>query len=99
TVTIESLDPGVMQFAGTGPQTVDIAAGGSVEVRFDAAGRAAGPARVRMTVKLAGESDAFQDSIPVEVLVSPETVSAIGEAGDTAAAEKLRLPTDVVQTF
>jgi hypothetical protein len=98
-VTIESLDPGVMQFAGAGPQTVDIPAGGSVEVRFDAAGRAAGTARVRMTVKLASESDAFQDSIPVEVLVSPETVSAIGEAADTAAVETLRLPADVVPTF
>ena len=45
-----------MQFADTAPQTVDVAAGGSVEVRFDAAGRAIGRARVRMTVKL-GERD------------------------------------------
>jgi uncharacterized protein YfaS (alpha-2-macroglobulin family) len=101
TVTIESLDPNVMQFASTDPQTVDVPAGGSVEVRFDAAGRATGSARVRMTVKLANESDAFQDSIPVEVLVSPETVSAVGEAGDASptASEKIRIPTDVVQTF
>lgn len=101
TVTIESLDPEVMQFADTTPQTVDVPAGGSVEVRFDAAGRTRGRARVRMTVKLANETDAFQDAIPVEVLVSPETVSAIGEAGDAnaTAAEKLKLPADVVQTF
>ena len=101
TVTIESLDPAIMQFASTEPQTVDIPAGGSVEVRFDAAGRAAGSARVKMTVKLANESDAFQDAIPVEVLVSPETVSAIGEAGPAAstATETLRVPGDVVATF
>jgi hypothetical protein len=101
TVTIESLDPSILQFAAGGPQTVDIPAAGSAEIRFEAAGRASGSARVRMTVKLAGESDAFQDSIPVEVLVSPETVSAVGEATDGAATavEKLTLPTDVVATF
>ena len=50
-----------------------------------------------MTVKLANESDAFQDAIPVEVLVSPETVSAIGEANDASAtaSEKLKLPTAI----
>jgi alpha-2-macroglobulin len=103
TVTIESLDPGVLQFqAGPGaPQTVDVAAGGSVEVRFDAAGLSVGRARVKMTVKLAGETDAFQDVVPVEVLVSPETVSAIGEAGDSAptASERLKVPAGVVSTF
>src|SRR5262249_13945202 len=99
TVTIESLDPEVMQFADAAPQTVDVPAGGSVEVRFDAAGRPTGRARVKMTVKLAGETDAFQDAIPVEVLVSAETYSAIGEAGDTPAAESLKLPADVVKTF
>lgn len=101
TVTIESLDPEIMQFATTAPQTVDVPAGGSVEVRFDAAGRATGRARIRMTVKLANESDAFQDVIPVEVLVSPETVSAIGAADDTTptALERLKLPAGVVTTF
>ncbi len=101
TVTIESLDPEVMQFADTAPQTIDVPAGGSVEVRFDAAGRAIGRARVRMTVKLASETDAFQDVIPVEVLVSPETVSAIGEAGESnpTAAERVKLPTGIVSTF
>ena len=101
TVTIESLDPEVMQFANPAPQTAEVAAGGSVEVRFDAAGRTTGRARVRMTVKLANESDAFQDTIPVEVLSSPETVSAIGEAGEASpvASERLTVPADVVKTF
>jgi uncharacterized protein YfaS (alpha-2-macroglobulin family) len=101
TVTIESLDPDIMQFASTAPQIVDVPAGGSVEVRFDAAGRSTGRARVKMTVKLASETDAFQDVIPVEVQISPETVSAIGEAGDAnpTAAERLKLPVGVVATF
>ncbi|HEX9369000.1 MAG TPA: MG2 domain-containing protein, partial [Vicinamibacterales bacterium] len=54
TVTIESLDPDIMQFASTASQIVDVPAAGSVEVRFDAAGRSTGRARVKMTVKLAG---------------------------------------------
>ena len=31
--------------------------------------------------------------------VDPETYSAIGEAGDTAASESLKIPADVVKTF
>ena len=101
TVTIESLDPAILQFADTAPQTLDVEAGGSVEARFEAAGRGIGRARIRMTVKLGSESDAFQDVIPVEVLVSPETVSAIGEAGDAnaTATERLRIPAGVVPAF
>src|SRR5437588_12785854 len=40
TVTIESLDACVLQFSPTAraPETVEVAAGGSVEVRVDAAG-------------------------------------------------------------
>jgi uncharacterized protein YfaS (alpha-2-macroglobulin family) len=101
TVTIESLDPQIMEFADKTPQTVQVPAGGSVEVRFDAAGRATGRARVRMSVKIGSETDAFQDLIPVEVLVSPETVSAIGEAGDRTptATERIAIPSGVVTTF
>jgi uncharacterized protein YfaS (alpha-2-macroglobulin family) len=101
TVTIESLDPAVLLFSDAAPQTVDVPAGGSVEVRFDAAGRSTGRARIRMTARLAGETDAFQDVIPVEILVSPETVSAIGEATDAnpTAAERLTIPSGVVQNF
>jgi alpha-2-macroglobulin len=101
TVTIESLDPNVMQFADATPRTLDVPAGGSAEVRFDAAGRSVGRARIRVTVKLAGESDAFEDSLPVEVLASPETVSAVGEADDAkaSAVERLKFPVGVVEGF
>ena len=101
TVTIESLDPQLLRFAESGAQTMVIPAGGSAEVRFDAAGLNTGRARVRMTAKLGGESDAFQDVIPVEVLVSPETVSAIGQAdaANGTAVERLTVPAGVVSAF
>lgn len=101
TVTIQSLDPDIMQFADTAPKTIDVPPGGSAEIRFDAAGRAVGRARVRMTVNLGTESDAFEDVVPVEVLASPETVSAIGQAdaANATALEKLTIPTGVVPGF
>jgi uncharacterized protein YfaS (alpha-2-macroglobulin family) len=94
-VTIESLDPGVMVFQDTAPRTIDVPAGGSAEVRFDAAGRAIGRARVRVTVSLNGESDAFEDSIPVEVLVSPETTAAVGQTAGSAS-ERFTVPSGVL---
>ena len=56
-------------------------------MRFDAVARATGTARIQMTARLGSESDAFEDAIPVEVLVSPETVAAYG---DTATQAKER---------
>ncbi|MCA1648989.1 MAG: hypothetical protein LC753_01535 [Acidobacteria bacterium] len=102
TVAIKSLDPGVLEFApGAARQAVQIPAGGSIEVRFDAAGRAVGRARVQMTVTLGKESDAFQDVIPVEILASPETVAAYGEASDgkAVATETLTVPDVVVPGY
>jgi uncharacterized protein YfaS (alpha-2-macroglobulin family) len=79
---------------------VEIAASGTAEVRFGAMGRGVGRARVQMTVKLNGETDAFEDVVPVEILVSPETVAAYGEArGATPAKEALTIPTGVVPAF
>jgi uncharacterized protein YfaS (alpha-2-macroglobulin family) len=100
TVTIKSLDPDLLQIDGTAQQTVEIAATGTAEVRFNAMGRAIGRARVQMSVKLNGETDAFEDVVPVEILASPETVAAYGEVhGATPAKEQLTVPTGVVPTF
>jgi alpha-2-macroglobulin len=98
TVTIKSLDPDVLAVLSAAQQTVPIAAGGSVEVRIDAAARAVGRARVQVAVKVGGETDAFEDTIPIEVLASPETVAAYGEAGEgrPTATETVRLPAGVV---
>jgi alpha-2-macroglobulin len=100
-VTIKSLDPGVLLFNGAVEQTLPIGAGGSIEARFDAAGRTIGRARVQMTVKVGSETDAFEDVIPVEVLASPETVAAYGETTDASgtSAETLTLPGGVVPGF
>ena len=51
-----------------------------------------------MTVKALNETDSFEDVIPVEILASPETVAAYGEAGDAnpRASETLRIPSGVV---
>jgi uncharacterized protein YfaS (alpha-2-macroglobulin family) len=100
-VSIKSLDPDVLAFTGTTQQSLDIAAGGSVEARFDAAGRRIGRARVQMTVAMGSESDAFEDVIPVEVLASPETVAAYGEAtaATTTVSGTLEIPPDVITGF
>jgi uncharacterized protein YfaS (alpha-2-macroglobulin family) len=101
TVTIRSLDPSLLAFAGSAQQTLAIPAGGSIEARFDAAANAVGQARVQLSVRMAGESDSFEDTIPVEVLASPETVAAYGQvAGESASAtERLTLPPGVVPGF
>ncbi len=100
-VTMKSLDPGVLDLAAVATQSVPVAAGGSVEVRFEAIGKSIGRARVQMTMKIGDETDAFEDVIPVEVLASPETVAAYGEARDTAtiAKETVTLPTGTVPGF
>ena len=96
TVSIESLDPQILSV--TGSQSVDIRPGATTEVRFDANAHAVGNARIRMRVVMGRENDAFEDVIPVRVLVAPETVAAYGEAKPNAT-ETLELPKDVVPGF
>jgi uncharacterized protein YfaS (alpha-2-macroglobulin family) len=98
-ITMKSLDPDVLQLAAAGEQSAAIGAGGSVEARFQAAGRSIGRARVQMTVTVGTESDAFEDIVPVEVLASPETVAAYGEATEATALETLTMPSGVVPGF
>ncbi|HXW08325.1 MAG TPA: MG2 domain-containing protein [Vicinamibacterales bacterium] len=100
-VSIKSLDPEVLAFTAETTRTVEVGADGSVEVRFDAAGRRIGRARVQMMVSIGAERDSFEDVIPVEVLASPETVAGYGEAGSSTptATETLTIPADVVAGF
>jgi Bacterial Ig-like domain len=97
-VTVRSLDPGVLEIKGDLLQRFAMAAGGTAEVRFNAAAKSVGRARVQMTVRLRGESDAFEEVVPVEIPSSPETVAAYGEARPDAR-EKLNVPTGVVPGF
>jgi len=100
-VSMKSLDPAVLELAEGAPQSIPIGPGASTEARFDAVGKSIGRARIQMTVTVGDETDAFEDVIPVEVLASPETVAAYGEAGNaaTAATERLTLPQGVVGGF
>ena len=95
TVTIRSLDPSVVEFAQPATNTVDVAAEGSAEVRFNASANAVGSARIQMTVSLNHETDAFEDTLPVRILAPSETVAAYGEAKPNAR-ETLAVPKDVV---
>jgi len=100
-VTIRSLDPRVLQITGAAEQRVTVNAGGTVEVRFTSAAKAIGRARIQMQARIGNESDAFEDVIPVEVLASPETVAAYGEAAatNTEAKETVTIPSGVVSGF
>jgi uncharacterized protein YfaS (alpha-2-macroglobulin family) len=95
TVTIKSLDPSVLEFAQPMTATIDVAAEGTAEVRFNAEAKAVGSARIQMTVSLNGEKDAFEDSLPVRILAPTETVAAYGEAKPNAQ-ETLSVPKDIV---
>jgi hypothetical protein len=97
-VTIKSLDPGVLAFGGETSRTVDVGAGGAAEVRFDATAKSVGRARVQVTARLRDEGDAFEDTIPVEVLTSPETVAAHGQT-EASVAERLVVPAGVVPSL
>jgi len=50
---------------------------------------------VQTTVRLNGESDAFEESVPVEVTVSPESVAAYGEAAPDAS-QPFSMPAGIV---
>jgi uncharacterized protein YfaS (alpha-2-macroglobulin family) len=97
-ITIRTLDPATLEITGESTKRVEVGAGGSAEVRFDAVPKAVGNARIQMSVRLLGESDAFEEVLPVRVLASPETVAAYGEA-KPQAREVVEIPEGVVPTF
>jgi uncharacterized protein YfaS (alpha-2-macroglobulin family) len=99
TVTMRSLDPGVLELVGAAQQHVKLGPAGTIEVRFEARGKAIGRARVQMTARLGNENDAFEDVIPVEVQLTPETTATYGETINAVASEALTLPAGVVPGF
>jgi alpha-2-macroglobulin len=94
-VTIRTLDPTVLTFTGGTSQTVELDAGGTAPVRFDAVARGVGTARVRMTVTLGRESDAFETTLPVSAPAPLETSAAFGDTLDRAT-ERLAVPAGIV---
>jgi uncharacterized protein YfaS (alpha-2-macroglobulin family) len=97
-VTIRSLDPSVLQFQGRSSQTIALAANGTEPVRFDATARGIGTARVRVTVKLGDETDAFETTLPVTAPAPIETRAAFGDTIDRAT-ERLALPAGIVPSL
>ena len=94
-VTIRSLDTGILQFQGNASQTVELAAGATQPVRFNATARGVGNARVRVTVRLGAETDAFETTLPVTAPAPIETVAAFGSTADRAV-ERLAVPAGVL---
>lgn len=97
-VTMRSLDPAVLEVVGEAKRTLEVAPKAASEVRFDVKAKSTGTARVQMTVKLHGESDAFEEVVPVRVLASPEVVAAYGQAAP-GAEQAIELPKGVVPTL
>src|SRR5207237_8385128 len=95
TVTGQSMDPTIVAIDGEATQRVDVAPGGAIEVRFNAIAKAVGNARIRMSVAMNGESDAFEDVLPVRLLLPADTVAAYGDT-NAQAREMLSVPNDVI---
>jgi uncharacterized protein YfaS (alpha-2-macroglobulin family) len=93
-VEIRSLDPGIVQVDGESRRSVRLDGGGSEAVRFDAVARAPGTARLRMTVSLGGNSDAFETTLAVIAPARMETVAAFGDT-DSRAIETLAIPANI----
>ena len=85
TVTIESADPARLRIEGAATSRVSVAAGATVNVPFEATALAPGAARVRVAVKLNGESDAFEIPIAIGVVAPWETTAAHGQTADRSA--------------
>jgi uncharacterized protein YfaS (alpha-2-macroglobulin family) len=94
-VTVQSLDPSVLQFDGSLSQTIVMTARATEPVRFNATARAVGPARVRITATLGAERDAFETTIPVTAPAPVTTVAASGQT-DARTVERLALPAGVL---
>jgi hypothetical protein len=94
-VTMRSLDPAVLQVSGDSRRVIQVGAGASAEVRFDVIATGVGHARVQTTVRLGGEEDAFEESIPVQVTVAPESVGVYGEAAPDAK-QPIEMPKGIV---
>ncbi|MDQ3070968.1 MAG: MG2 domain-containing protein, partial [Acidobacteriota bacterium] len=85
TVTIESADPALLRIEGARTARVTVAAGATLAVPFDATALAPGSARVRIAVRLNGESDAFELPVAIGVIAPWETTAAHGQTADRAA--------------
>lgn len=98
TVSVRSLDPHIVRFEGQTAARVRLAAGGSEAVRFGAVAVSPGTARIRVSARLNGQSDAFESTLAVVAPARTEVVAAFGDT-DTRAAERLAIPTGIVPSL
>jgi len=94
-MTMQSLDPAVLELTGPGSQEIAVQPGGSAEVRFNGVAKTLGTARIRTSVTLGGESDAYEEVIDVRILNSPEVTAAYGQVTDSPAREMVDIPPTV----
>ncbi len=94
-VTIASQDIAQVRFQGSASRTIELGPGASQLVTFDAAALSTGTARVRMSVTLENEKDAFEATLPVSAPTRMETTAAFGETVGRAT-ERITLPAGVV---
>lgn len=85
TVTIASADPARLRIESNATSRVTVAAGATVNVPFDAVALAPGAARVRVNVRLNGETDGFEVPVAIGVIAPWETTAADGQTADRAA--------------
>jgi len=96
-VTIRSLDPTILEVTGQAAQTVALGAGASANVRFAAAARRVGLARIQMTVTLGDHTDAFEATLPVTTLTRLETSAAFGDTTDRST-QPFEVPAGLLPT-
>lgn len=96
-VTIRSLDPELVDVTGTATQQVAIGAASSADVRFAAAARRTGLARLQVSVTLGANTDAFEATVPVIAPSPSETVAAFAQTTE-AWTQPVDLPAGLVPT-
>ncbi|MGE0454721.1 MAG: MG2 domain-containing protein [Vicinamibacteria bacterium] len=92
-VTLRSLDPAVVELTQDPELTLELPPRGQAEARFGVRAKAPGVARVQVSVRLHGERDAFEETLPVRVAEQAIAVAAYGEA-KPRAQEAFELPRD-----
>jgi uncharacterized protein YfaS (alpha-2-macroglobulin family) len=97
TVTIRSLDPTMVEVTGPATQQITLAAGQSLDVRFAAAARRTGTARLQVNVTMGQNTDAFEQTVPVIAPAPMETVAAFAQTADRWT-QPVELPASIVPT-
>ena len=94
TATVTASSPG-LRLRGDSTKTVELAAGGTREVRFDWTAPTAGDAELTFRADLRDETDAMTTTLPVQRPTTKRASATFASTADTAR-EALQLPPDRV---